>query len=132
MSRTALIGAIITTAIVVGTHGASAADDKAEIAREAGLEPLAEHHRADLKAACAKDLAIWPIYSVSYDPDHFDAQFNALLVRPATYPFAILQARRLVGQGQHGTRRGLYLRLADAGRQHQAGKNETVTHGILN
>jgi len=61
------------------------------------LEPLAEHHRADLKAACAKDLAIWPIYSVSYDPDHFDAQFNALLVRPATYPFAILQARRLVG-----------------------------------
>ena len=34
MSRTALIGAIITTAIVVGTHGAIAADDKAEIARD--------------------------------------------------------------------------------------------------
>jgi len=61
------------------------------------LEPLAEHHRANLKAACAKDPAIWPIYSVSYDPDHFDAQFDALLARPATYPFAILQAGRLVG-----------------------------------
>jgi len=61
------------------------------------LEPLAEHHRADLKAACAKDSAIWPIYSVSYDPDHFDAQFDALRARPATYPFAILQAGRLVG-----------------------------------
>lgn len=61
------------------------------------LEPLAERHRANLKAACAKDLAIWPIYSVSYDPDHFDAQFDALLARPATYPFAILQAGRLVG-----------------------------------
>jgi len=61
------------------------------------LEPLAERHRADLKAACAKDLAIWPIYSVSYDPDHFDAQFDTLLARPATFPFAILQAGRLVG-----------------------------------
>ena len=61
------------------------------------LEPLADHHRADLKAACAKDLAIWPLYSVSYDPDHFDAQFDALLAQPATYPFAILQTRRLIG-----------------------------------
>jgi lipid-binding SYLF domain-containing protein len=34
MSRTALIGAIITAAIVVGTHAAIAADDKAEINRD--------------------------------------------------------------------------------------------------
>ena len=61
------------------------------------LKPLAERHRADLKAACAKDLAIWPIYAVSYDPDHFDAQFDSLLARPAAYPFAILQAGRLIG-----------------------------------
>jgi len=61
------------------------------------LQPLAEHHRAHLKAACAKDLAIWPLYSVSYDPGHFEAQFDDLLGRSATYPFAILQAGRLVG-----------------------------------
>ena len=61
------------------------------------LEPLAERHRAHLKAACSKDPDIWPIYSVSYDPDHFDSQFDDLLVRPATYPFAILQGERLVG-----------------------------------
>ena len=61
------------------------------------LEPLAEQHRAHLKAACAKDLEIWPLYAVSYDPDHFDAQFDTLLGRAATYPFAILQAGRLVG-----------------------------------
>jgi RimJ/RimL family protein N-acetyltransferase len=61
------------------------------------LEPLAERHRADLKAACAKDMRIWPIYSVSYDPDHFDGQFDALLARSAAYPFAVLQAGRLVG-----------------------------------
>ena len=65
------------------------------------LEPLAEHHRADLKAACSKDLAIWPIYSVSYDPEHFDAQFDDLLARPATYPFAVLQAGRLVGMSAY-------------------------------
>ena len=34
MSRTALIGAIITAAIAVGTHAAIAADDKAEIDRD--------------------------------------------------------------------------------------------------
>ena len=34
MSRTALIGAIITAAIGVGTHAAIAADDKAEITRD--------------------------------------------------------------------------------------------------
>lgn len=61
------------------------------------LEPLAEHHRADLKAACAKDRDIWPLYSVSYDPDHFDAQFDALRAREAAYPFAVLQRGRLIG-----------------------------------
>jgi RimJ/RimL family protein N-acetyltransferase len=61
------------------------------------LEPLAEHHRADLKAACSKDRDIWPLYSVSYDPDHFDAQFDALLARDETYPFAVLQRGRLIG-----------------------------------
>ena len=40
------------------------------------LEPLAEAHRAALKAACAEDPEIWPIYAISYDPDHFDASFD--------------------------------------------------------
>src|SRR6185295_13159458 len=53
------------------------------------LEPLAEAHRAALKAACAEDLEIWPIYAISYDPDHFDASFDALLARPNGRGFAI-------------------------------------------
>jgi RimJ/RimL family protein N-acetyltransferase len=61
------------------------------------LEPLAEHHRAALKVACAEDAEIWPIYSVSYDPDHFDAQFDALRARDATFPFAIIAGGCLVG-----------------------------------
>ena len=41
------------------------------------LEPLAEEHRDALKAACAEDLDIWQIYASSWDPDHFDATFDA-------------------------------------------------------
>lgn len=61
------------------------------------LEPLAEHHRTGLKAACAEDCQIWPIYAVSYDPDHFDAQFDSLRGREATYAFAVLLDGVLVG-----------------------------------
>ena len=56
------------------------------------LEPLAEVHRAALKAVCAEDPEIWPIYSVSYDPDHFDASFDRLLSRPALRGFALFLA----------------------------------------
>lgn len=61
------------------------------------LEPLAEAHRAALKAACAEDGEIWQIYAISYDPDHFDASFEALLARPHGQGFAILSGGRLVG-----------------------------------
>jgi RimJ/RimL family protein N-acetyltransferase len=61
------------------------------------LELLDEHHRAGLKAACAEDRTIWPIYSVSYDPDHFDAQFDHLRTRAAAYAFAVLLDGKLVG-----------------------------------
>jgi RimJ/RimL family protein N-acetyltransferase len=64
---------------------------------EVGLEPLAEAHRAALKAACAEDREIWPIYAVSYDPDHFDASFDALLARPNVQGFAIFSDDALVG-----------------------------------
>lgn len=61
------------------------------------LEPLAESHRADLKAACAEDKEIWALYSVSYDPDHFDAAFDLLLSRPNWRCFAIVLGGRLIG-----------------------------------
>lgn len=64
---------------------------------EVALEPLAETHRAALKAACAEDLEIWPIYSASYDPDHFDGAFDTLLASPARRPFAIFRKDALVG-----------------------------------
>lgn len=61
------------------------------------LQPLAEEHRADLKAACAEDGEIWHIYAISYDPDHFDLSFDALRARSSGRAFAVLLGDRLVG-----------------------------------
>jgi RimJ/RimL family protein N-acetyltransferase len=61
------------------------------------LEPLAQKHRAPLKAACAEDADIWPIYAVSYDPDHFDQSFDRLRTRDTVRGFALFLADRLVG-----------------------------------
>ncbi len=64
---------------------------------EVRLEPLAEAHRAALKVACAEDPDIWPIYSTSYDPDHFDANFDLMRARPDWRPFALFHGDALVG-----------------------------------
>ena len=61
------------------------------------LEPLGEAHRDALKAACAEDPEIWPIYAISYDPDHFDASFDKLLARPNGRGFATFKDERLAG-----------------------------------
>jgi RimJ/RimL family protein N-acetyltransferase len=65
------------------------------------IEPLAEGHRAALKAACAEDREIWPIYSSSWDPDHFDANFDATLARPNWQPFALFKGDGLVGMSSY-------------------------------
>ncbi len=61
------------------------------------LTPLLEQHRNALRAACAEDPAIWPIYAVSYDPEHFDAAFDALMANPARLPYAIFVDGELTG-----------------------------------
>jgi RimJ/RimL family protein N-acetyltransferase len=68
---------------------------------EVRLEPMAEAHRAALKAACAEDLEIWPIYSTSYDPDHFDANFSFMLAKPDWHSFALFRGDRLVGMSSY-------------------------------
>jgi RimJ/RimL family protein N-acetyltransferase len=65
------------------------------------LEPLAEAHRVPLKAACAEDAEIWPIYAISYDPEHFDASFDKLLGRASTHAFAIFDGDRLAGMSAY-------------------------------
>jgi RimJ/RimL family protein N-acetyltransferase len=65
------------------------------------LEPLAEAHRAALKAACAEDLEIWRIYATSYGPDRFDANFNSMLARRDWCTFALFRGDRLVGMSSY-------------------------------
>ena len=61
------------------------------------LEPLAEEHRAPLKAACAQDRDVWAIYATSYDPEHFDAAFDLIRSRDSWRCFALVLGERLVG-----------------------------------
>lgn len=62
------------------------------------LEPMAEHHREPLRAACAADRAIWEIYPVSYLDPHFDAEFDGLLAgAPAKRVYAVVLAGEVVG-----------------------------------
>jgi RimJ/RimL family protein N-acetyltransferase len=65
------------------------------------LQPLDESDRAALKSACAEDREIWSIYATSYDPDHFDASFDALLAKPNGRSFALFLGRRLVGMSSY-------------------------------
>lgn len=65
------------------------------------LEPLAETHRAALKAACAEDLEIWRIYSTSYGPAQYDKNFDAMLARPDWRSFALFRGDQLVGMSSY-------------------------------
>ncbi|MBB6425921.1 GNAT family N-acetyltransferase [Sphingopyxis sp. JAI128] len=61
------------------------------------LAKLEETHREALRVACFADPDIWPIYSSSFDPDHFDASFTALLAHDSRMPYAIFGGETLVG-----------------------------------
>jgi RimJ/RimL family protein N-acetyltransferase len=61
------------------------------------LEPMAEAHRAALKAACAQDEEIWRIYSRSFGPREFDESFDFLLARPDWRCFTIFLGERVAG-----------------------------------
>lgn len=64
---------------------------------EVRLEPMAEAHRAALKAACAEDLEVWPIYATSWDPEHFDETFDLVMSLKRWRRFAIFSGGELVG-----------------------------------
>lgn len=45
-------------------------------------EPMAEAHRAALKAACAEDIEIWDIFASGFGPDEFDSSFDKIMALP--------------------------------------------------
>ena len=45
-------------------------------------EPMAEAHRAALKAACAEDLEIWDIFAIGFGPGEFGGSFDKIMALP--------------------------------------------------
>jgi RimJ/RimL family protein N-acetyltransferase len=62
------------------------------------LEPLAEVHREALRAACAADGDIWPVYSINLTGTDFDRHFAAKLAgESGQCAYAIFDGETLVG-----------------------------------
>ena len=63
-------------------------------------EPIAEAHRAALKAACAEDGEIWAIYSLDFGPDGFDQNFHRMATM-GWVGFALFEGDGLVGMSNY-------------------------------
>jgi RimJ/RimL family protein N-acetyltransferase len=61
------------------------------------LVKLAEAHREALRAVCTADAEIWPIYSSSFGPGHFDKSFDTLVGGVGRMPYAVFDGARLIG-----------------------------------
>lgn len=60
-------------------------------------ELFREEFREPLKAACAEDPDIWPIYSISFDPGHFDDSIDRFAGAPANRTFVLFSGDELAG-----------------------------------
>ena len=60
-------------------------------------ELFAERWREPLKAACAEDPDIWPIYSISFDPDHYDQSIDFFSNATRNRTFILFEGDELVG-----------------------------------
>jgi RimJ/RimL family protein N-acetyltransferase len=64
-------------------------------------EPFREEHRETLRAACAEDLDIWPIYAWSFDPERFDETLDRVTSRPGNQLFALFDADAFAGMSAY-------------------------------
>jgi len=60
-------------------------------------ELFGEQWREQLKAACAEDPEIWPIYSISFDPDHFDQSIDGFSGARNNRTFVLFDGDKLAG-----------------------------------
>jgi RimJ/RimL family protein N-acetyltransferase len=62
------------------------------------LEPLAEAHREELRAACAADTEIWPVYSINLTGDDFDRHFDGKLAGDGgQFAYAVIAGNAVIG-----------------------------------
>ena len=60
-------------------------------------ELFSENHREPLRAACAEDGEVWPIYSWSFDSEHFDATLNRVTGKPTNRLFMLWDGDEFAG-----------------------------------
>jgi RimJ/RimL family protein N-acetyltransferase len=60
-------------------------------------ELFGEQWREQLKAACAEDPEIWPIYSISFDPDHFDQSIDGFSGARNNRTFVLFDGEEFAG-----------------------------------
>ncbi len=60
-------------------------------------QPMAEAHRAALKAACAEERDVWQIYALNFGPEGFDTSFDRIMALPWARFVVFDDAGELVG-----------------------------------
>ena len=66
-----------------------------------GAEPFSEQYRQPLKAACAEDAEIWPIYANNFGPDGFDESIDRYLANPNNRTFVLFDGDDLAGMSSY-------------------------------
>ena len=64
-------------------------------------EPFGEQYREPLKAACAEDREIWPLYSLNFGPEGFDRSIETLTSRPNNRTFVLFDGAELAGMSSY-------------------------------
>ena len=60
-------------------------------------EPFAEHHRDQLRAACAEDSEIWQLYANNFGPEGFDASIDLYRSSKRNCTFVLFDGNELAG-----------------------------------
>ena len=58
---------------------------------------MTEAHREPLRAACAEDPTLWPLYYADFGGNAFDASFDELMARDGWHRFALFEGDAFVG-----------------------------------
>jgi RimJ/RimL family protein N-acetyltransferase len=60
-----------------------------------------KRHRDALRAACAEDADIWPIYATNFGPDGFDAAIDGYIANPNNRTFILFDGDELAGMSSY-------------------------------
>ena len=64
-------------------------------------EPFSQKHHQLLKAGCAEDSEIWPIYANNFGPDGFDDSIDRYVSNPGNRVFVLFEGDELAGMSSY-------------------------------